>query len=109
MGPFKRAAVTLASFAGVIVVFAVFHLPCPILVITSVPCPTCGMTRAFFAFLQGDFAAYLYRNAMALPVAAAIVCTVFAEAFVRAKPWLYGCASAVLAVNFLYYLGRLCW
>jgi hypothetical protein len=30
-------------------------LQCPILYFTGVPCPSCGMTRAFLAIAQGDF------------------------------------------------------
>ena len=28
---------------------------CPLVVITGFPCPACGMTRAVFALLRGDF------------------------------------------------------
>ena len=28
---------------------------CPLVVITGFPCPVCGMTRAVFALLRGDF------------------------------------------------------
>ncbi|MBD1999390.1 DUF2752 domain-containing protein [Leptolyngbya sp. FACHB-541] len=30
-------------------------LQCPILHLTGIPCPTCGMTRSFMAIAQGDF------------------------------------------------------
>ncbi|NJN59356.1 MAG: DUF2752 domain-containing protein [Leptolyngbyaceae cyanobacterium SL_5_9] len=30
-------------------------LKCPILHLTGIPCPTCGMTRSFMAIARGDF------------------------------------------------------
>lgn len=35
---------------------------CPFRVLTGVPCPTCGATRALFAFAQGDLVASLRLN-----------------------------------------------
>ena len=43
-------------------VLYVFQLGCPILKITRMPCPGCGMTRAWLAVLRFDFvAAFSYH------------------------------------------------
>lgn len=41
---------------GIIIVMYLFSLPCPILFMTGIPCPGCGMTRACLHLLQLDFA-----------------------------------------------------
>lgn len=33
-----------------------FREVCPMLIVTGLPCPACGLTRAGILFLQGDFA-----------------------------------------------------
>ncbi|MBO4303527.1 MAG: DUF2752 domain-containing protein [Lentisphaeria bacterium] len=35
---------------------------------TGLPCPGCGLTRAFFALLRGDFRASVQFHALLLPV-----------------------------------------
>lgn len=45
-----------------------FHIVCPSRFLTGIPCPGCGMTRAFLALLRGDFAAAAHRNILAFPL-----------------------------------------
>ncbi len=35
---------------------------CPFRLITGIPCPGCGMTRSFFAIIQGNFLDAAYLN-----------------------------------------------
>jgi len=42
---------------------------CPIYNIFSIPCPTCGLTRAYFALLEGDIITSLNYNILAIPIA----------------------------------------
>lgn len=49
----KRNA--LLIIAGIIVLMYLLSLPCPILYVTGIPCPGCGMTRAFVHLVQLDF------------------------------------------------------
>ncbi|MDL2214573.1 DUF2752 domain-containing protein [Dysgonomonas sp. OttesenSCG-928-M03] len=40
---------------------------CPVKLITSIPCPGCGMGRATLAILNGDFVKSLYYNILCVP------------------------------------------
>lgn len=55
----------LVVFVGFVVF--VFDYHCPFRAIFSLPCPGCGMTRAFLDLLQGRFALSLQRHAMLIP------------------------------------------
>ena len=69
----KEKCITLAMIGAVVAVLWLFRLPCPILALTGIPCPGCGMTRAYLSLLQGDVAAAFSYNAMfwAVPLMAA--------------------------------------
>ncbi len=49
-----------------IVVRTVFHAFCPFLIVTGFPCAGCGMTRAVFCFLTGQFERGMNLNPAAL-------------------------------------------
>lgn len=53
----RRAAIATAVLVGIGAFIALDFLPatCPTRLVLSVPCPTCGMTRAARAVLSGDF------------------------------------------------------
>ena len=52
----------LALAAGVLLVAVRLKIPCLIRSISGIPCPTCGMTRAWLACLRMDFqAAFSYH------------------------------------------------
>ena len=44
------------AVAGMVIPFPVYP-PCPLLSITGVPCPMCGMTRSVRSLMHGDLAA----------------------------------------------------
>lgn len=63
---FKEAILIFAAYYTV--VHLVFHAFCPLVMLTGFPCAGCGMTRAVFFMLTGQFARSWRLNPMALPV-----------------------------------------
>lgn len=52
----------IALFAVFMAVWIAFRLPCVFRHVTGLPCPTCGMTRAWLSALRLDFgAAFSYH------------------------------------------------
>jgi hypothetical protein len=47
-------------FAGGIAVLSLWK--CPFRLFFGIPCPGCGMTRAFFAFFRGDFSGMMQAH-----------------------------------------------
>lgn len=48
-------------------IFYKFKIPCLFRFFTGLPCPSCGMTRAFLAFLSFDFAASFAYHPLLIP------------------------------------------
>lgn len=75
---------------------------CPIRYLTGVPCPGCGMTRAWFAVVHGDLAAAFAYHPLfwAVPLAAALG---FARVAARQKSIqrAFDIALAAIAVAFI--------
>ena len=73
----KRRGVVLALMAGGVALFILsIGYSCPVKLVTGVPCPTCGITRATRLALQGDFAAATRMHPLvwlAVPVVALFV------------------------------------
>ena len=55
----RRALSFLGIFLGATLLLYVTDIGCIIRTVTGVPCPGCGMTRAWLAFLTGHFDAAL--------------------------------------------------
>lgn len=68
IAPFLDVDATSASFRGV------SGPPCLCAVATGLPCPGCGLTRAFAAAVQGDFALATAAHPAALLVVALAAC-----------------------------------
>jgi len=90
---------------------------CPLRGMFGLPCPGCGLTRAFCALSRGDLMSALAFNAVALPLALLMLgasALAIAE-LIRARPWhfyrpyLYSAAlgRSLAALAILYHLGRL--
>lgn len=68
------ALIVLGSF------YRLGWLRCPFLLLTGLPCPTCGVTRALDALLHGDLAGYWQCHPLALPLAAVVLLFPFRSA-----------------------------
>ncbi|MBQ7373712.1 MAG: DUF2752 domain-containing protein [Clostridia bacterium] len=86
--------------------FKLLNITCPILFIFKFPCPTCGVTRALLSLLQLDFKAYYKFNVMAIPLLFSTWVFVHLKVLKKKKLPLV-VATAVLIINFIYYLIRL--
>lgn len=104
---FKGEITVLLLCAATVAVFKAFGINCLVRRITGLPCPACGMTRAVFALLRGDFLGYAASNAMALPVAAAFCGELFIKAFGKHKKSVHIYTVTVLVLNLIYYVLRL--
>lgn len=60
----KEKLLTCAIFLAVVVVYIIFKPPCPLLYFFDIPCPGCGMTRAYFSLLRLDFCTAFHFNPM---------------------------------------------
>lgn len=59
----QKSAIILGMLLYAVILY-VFQIGCPILRFTGIPCPGCGMTRAWIAVLHLDFAAAFSYNFM---------------------------------------------
>ena len=50
----KELLIVLAMVLGAYFLAMLAGITCPILYVTGIPCPGCGMTRAWRSFFQGD-------------------------------------------------------
>lgn len=84
-----------------------FRIYCPFNRLTGLPCPGCGSTRALFALLRGDFAAYFSYNPFALLLLAMLVIFPHLKLFGRFKlPLLVFCILTAV-FSFVYNLLRI--
>ena len=81
-------------------------ITCPIRAIFGIPCPTCGVTRAFLSLARLDIYGYLHYNVMAVPLFLAVILTIHRGLFKRKLP-IDILLLVVLAVNTVYYIFRL--
>lgn len=77
---------------------------CLFRLIFHIPCPTCGMTRALFALLSGDFLGYVHFNFMALPVSISLLVIIYKKYLAKVFEII---GYVFLILNFVYYIYRL--
>ena len=56
------AALAAAGLIGLLFAYVTGVSICPLLSIVGIPCPSCGMTRAVLAVLNGDFRTAVYYH-----------------------------------------------
>lgn len=65
------AAAALALYT--IMVNLLFHHFCPMVIISGLPCPGCGLTRSFIYLASGRIQQSIYINPMGIPIAAILI------------------------------------
>lgn len=100
-----RACALCAAALGFLLLRRLFGITCLFKFVTGISCPTCGMSGAVLALLEGDFSGSLASNAFALPVGALIFSFIFPELW-KQKPFLCA-ATLILAGNLAYYIARM--
>ena len=89
-----------------IFIMKVFDLQCPMKSLLGIPCPTCGVTRAFFALLNGDIEGYFFYHPLAVPLICSVLLMLHIKLFQR-KRGIYSFTMLVLAINLALYIVRL--
>ena len=106
----RRRLLQLAGCGGIVLAVYVLDILCPVRYVTGVPCPFCGMTRAWLAALRGDVAAALRFHPLFLlgpPLLLAAVWGGAGPQGARARRVWNGALIAGAALFFVLYLFRL--
>lgn len=104
----KKHLVAILVLLGLWRLYRLEILCCPFLFITHLPCPTCGITRALDALLQGDGTGYLRYHPLALPLAVTLLLFLHRPAMGRAAQRRVAYITVVvLAANTVFFLFRL--
>lgn len=87
----------------------VFKAFCPLVMTTGLPCAGCGMTRAVYFMITGQFQRSWRLNPMALPVILFAVYSIFTRYFLGRKVKGFKTGLIVLCVGmFIAYVYRMC-
>lgn len=103
---FLTAAVLLGFFLGV--TNRMFGGNCWLRLITGIPCPACGFTRASLLLLKGDVTGAWHMHAMVFPVLFGVILFCFCKYFLEngRKIW-QGYGIILIAVAVVYYIWRM--
>lgn len=102
----RRALILLLAYA--VPAQLVFHTICPFAILTGFPCPGCGLTRAGFLLLRGEFSAALELHPMIfLWILLLLYLIVFRYILGRQIPFVLPLTIASSLATLLYYFYRL--
>ena len=105
----RTYCIAIILFIGFnIVVRTVFHAFCPFLIITGFPCAGCGMTRAVFCFLTGQFERGMNLN----PAAPFWIVWIFLfvidrYAYGKNSKWIKVLLGIIVSITMVIYLYRM--
>ena len=90
------------SFIGFLIVYCavtrLLHIPCPILWLTGISCPGCGITRAAVSLCRLDIGQALYYNPSVFVVAVAALLMMIFKSPKNRKRILFTGALVMLAI-----------
>lgn len=97
--PKDKLIVSVILLAAVLLM-KLFAVPCPFFAATCVPCPTCGMTRAWIAALSLDFTTAFAFHPLFWTVPLLYVCFLYDGRLFR-KAWINTLLYLVIGAAFL--------
>lgn len=104
----QRLAILLLIGIGAVLMW-ILETGCLIQRFLGIPCMSCGMTRAFFAFINGDFAESFSQHPMLLSVPVLALMFLFSDKLFKGKARILTIIILVLiilgfAVNYIFNL-----
>gem|GEM_PF-530304 len=101
--------IVILSICIAFVIFCIHIGSCPIKRMIGFDCPTCGVTRAMFSLVKGDFADYAKYHVLALPLVIATLfqvhCSCFKNKAIRTTITVF--TTLIVIGNFLIYIIKL--
>lgn len=92
---------------GVIIIVTVFDIHCPIRMIFHIPCPACGMTRAWIFFMHLDFRQAMIEHPLFLLAPVVVLAICFDDIKLKYKDTILGFTGVafILVYLFRYWIG----
>ena len=104
----KKHLIYIAIIIGLVTLYHLLDVTCPILYLTHIPCPTCGVTRALVCLMKFDFAGYMYYHPFAVPLVIAVMFALHIKLFKKEVRWLpFTFVMVTLVANLVLYGFRL--
>ena len=97
----------LAVFALLLLIWNIWDLPCGLRALTGIPCPTCGLTRAWLCAFRLDFSGAFRQYPMFWSIPVLILFLIFDGRLLpnqKCNNWVLGLSVAGI---FLIWLARL--
>ncbi len=96
---FKSKLIDCGAVALIVAAFYIFKVPCLFKLIFKIPCPGCGMTRAFISLFCLDLSGAFFLNPMvfSLPL---LVLFYFTDGKLFKKGWLNALLLGLITVGF---------
>lgn len=96
------------GLAGLFVfIYSLLGITCLFRALTSIPCPTCGATRAMFSLARLDFVGYWFYNPMAFPLVVAFLAVFHISLYPKWSRFVYVYIGVVVVLTAVLYAYRL--
>ena len=95
----KDKLITCGIFVVCLALFRIFSIPCPMDTLLGIPCPGCGMTRAYILLLKLDIAGAFRTHPMFWSVPILLV-YYFTDGKLLGKKWLDWGIMLLIATGF---------
>lgn len=102
-----RKLFVLGLYGALLFVWIYFRLPCVLRSLTGIPCPTCGLTRAWLYALHLDFGSALRMYPMFWAVPLLVLFLLYDGQLFANPKCNYWCLGVLLAGIILIWLARL--